>query len=660
MKTLLLTRGPGLRRAVLLVLVAGVPAVFLRSLNDPFNVPKLAFLLVLVTVVGAVRVAELLQGESPERLRALLVPATALLAPLTVAWLASPFKGWELLGLYGRFGGLIPYVLVVVAGILIADAFSGDALPLAWAVVAGGVIASAYAIIQWLGADPYSWSLGGQETRGVATSTLGNSNFTGGYLSVVLPVALGLCFLDRTTRRRALKIVPVVAIGWLLSFSQGALAAGLASLAVTGGFVLAPRWRNARLAGLAVAAAGLIVVVGAVGYTLIEPETTRLPITVTYRGWWWQSAVSMALDSPIFGSGPNTFALKGVQYRPAPDALEINYNFADDPHSVFFAMLANAGVLGAAGFLVVVGWTVRKGVSLAAADILPASFFGSAIAYFVQAMVSIDELSLRLSLWVALGGVVASTAPRLKEAATGGARGRVTKKKKRRAARSPLRRPAAVYALALPVAAASWWGIGFVMADGRVLEGKRLFAQDRPEEAIERFQLALGFRDSTRYRQDYGFHLGQVALARGVEGEDYLARARDAFGYLDGFPELIGRVSLARILRNYSVVDPATGEEAIDLYEEARRIDPLNPLLGLELAETHMQLGRYEEGVELLAPLAERAGARYPEIWGALGLAHAHLGDAAAARAAIERALTLSPEDPRAVSAQELLGSRAP
>src|SRR5687767_4669353 len=129
MRETLLKEGPRVRRAVLLGLVVLVPLLFLRNLNDPINVPKLGLLIVAVSVVAAIRIAELLQTRDLDGIRLLAVPAAALAVPLLVGWMFSPYKAWALWGFYPRFLGLLPYLFVIAFGVLLADAFRGDAAP---------------------------------------------------------------------------------------------------------------------------------------------------------------------------------------------------------------------------------------------------------------------------------------------------------------------------------------------------------------------------------------------------------------------------------------------------------------------------------------------------------------------------------------------------
>lgn len=652
MRDLVLTRGPQVRRAVLLAVVAGVPVLFLRVTNDLFSVPKLALLLLGVALAAGVRAAEVLQGARPRLPRALVVPAGAVALPLAVAWLASPYLGWSTFGLYSRFQGFVPYILVIALGLLLLDAFGDDPAPIAWALVYSGAVVGAYALVQVAGLDPLSWRIGEQSTN-AALSTLGNPNFTGGFLGIVLPLAWGLWLYDVRRRSRSVKLIAIIAGGWIVSFSQGGWAAGVAGVAVVAGLVYGARRDSFRRLGFAAAGAVAVIAVATATAGALAPQSTVIPETVKARGGWWQAALSMAGDSPLLGRGPNTFAIEGVQHRVLPDALRSGYNFADDPHSVFLSMLTAAGVLGGIGFVALLGWFVWRLVTTGAnANVLQFAFLGAGAAYFVQSLVSIDELSLRVALWAVLAGTIASEglparapAPRRKAA---------TRRKKRSGGRrgapadTSLRAWPAVALTAAVVAAAAWWSLSFVVADARVAAGVVLIEDGRIEEGRADIEAALAFRDEYKYREIYGNALRAAGL---------VAEAEQAFSYLDDFPDVQALVNRARNLHR---VDPPSTEaqrlDALSIYRRAIELDPLNPFIRVEASDVLVALGRYEDAIDELAPaVAAVTPDDHPQVWGALALARAHLGDEAGALDALEIAAALDPDEPHVVQARRLL-----
>ena len=661
MKQRVLEFGPPVRRAILLTLAAGVPLFFLRFTNDAFGVPKLALLMIGVSLVSAIRGIELIQGASPQGLKRLLFPALAFSLPLVVSWVASPYRGWALFGLYPRFLGLVPYLVIVLYGVLVADAFPGRASQLAWAVVISGAVMGGYGALQVLGIDPFAWNTSGGGSS-FAIATLGNSNFVGTYLAMTFPFFLALWLEVPEQRRRLLWMFPLALAGWAVSLSEAAWISGIAGTAVVLAWVVSSRWSWARWVGLGAAGAAAVFLVGIVLVTN-EPGSS-----ITYRGWWWGAAMDMAAESPIVGRGPAAFAVDGIRYRPLEDALNFNYSFPDDPHSVFMALLTAAGVLGVAGLIAVVVWAVRKGLSISPTQVVPAAFFASVIAYIVNSLTTIDDVNLRVGLWTGLGGLAASLAvvDRNKSGSTRAPKRKVTSQSKKRqkgARRAPgaesLASMPAVIIVALLGLAGMILAVRFVIADARVRHGEQLFLQNRVDEATKEFDRAIGFRGDYAYRQLYGLYLGDEATDRKASGDPFIEKMDHVFSFVDGFPYVPALADYGAKLYAWGEFDQTSYESALVVYERARRFDPLNPLLRVQTADVLIALDRYEDAIGLLDPFVEETGDRIPDIWGALALAYFHAGDLASAQEAMERALSINPAEARALETRGLLEKRS-
>jgi tetratricopeptide (TPR) repeat protein len=640
------------RRAILLALAAGVPVLFVRANNDPINVPKLSFLMAGVSIALALRLAEWLQGEKPEGLTRLGLPAAAFVIPLLWGWLFSPYKGWALLGDYGRFQGLIPYLLVIVYGVLIADAFTDDRRLPALALIWAGATVGLYAVVQVIGLDPIEWSQAGVQKRW-AGSTLGNPNFTGGFLGIVVPLAAGL-FIDGRHRRTVMWLGPLIAAGWILSFSQGGWAAGAAGLSAALGWISAARWSPARWVGSAIA---LVVAGAALGQVLlgiVAPQHPLVPATVQLRSYAYQAAADMTLEHPLTGRGPNAFAIEGVQHRTLEDARLIHYNFPDEPHNVLLGLSAGTGLLGAIGFILAAGWILMRARSLPGDDVIAAALFGAIVAYFVQSLVSIDELSLRVALWTALGAFAATTV--VKGDPDEDVAPRPSSRKRKKRVRTPLRAPLAVLALGLVALAVTWWAGSYAVADARVWQGTLLAVTGDIEAAQEQFELAIGFKDDSEFKSTYGLRIAAVALRAGDPGRSYYEDAVSAFDYLDGLPHLPSLAEYARVLYAGAIYDPAYADRSIEVYDRMQALDPLNPAIRAEVAGVLIDLGREEEAFARLEPvMREGVGRRNADVWGVVALASALTGDEDQARRAARRALDLDPAEPRALRALEIL-----
>ncbi len=647
---------PVARRAVLLGVIAGVPLIFLRFPNDPFNVPKLALLFAGTGVAAAIRLIEILQGRGADGLKRLWFPAVVVAIPLLLAWAFGPYRYWSLFGEYGRFQGLIPYLVVIVFGILVADAFAGRARQVAWALTIAGSVAGGYAVLQYIGLDPFRWAqqFGGETTQ---TSTLGNPNFTGGFLAIVLPVAAVLWFVDEPNRSRVWKLGALIAGGQILSFSQGGYVATVAGAAVLAGFYFASRWGWARVAGALVAGALAVGIVTAVGYAMANPGDTFLPLTTEQRALWWRGAVSMAADDPILGRGPNAYAVEGFQHRVIEDSAVHGLDFSDDTHSVWLAFLTGAGVVGLAGFATIAGWTALRAREIGSDDLVAAGFVAAIAAYYVQALVSIDEVAIRTTFWAVLGGLAAALVPVATKAAK--SKKKPGSKKKRTTGRplraTPIRALPVVVVIAVGGLGALWWAASFVLADARVRWATDRFRVGQPEAAQDDFERALGFRGDYRYRHIDGFFLGRIAVNREDAGEAWLDRAEEAFSFVDGFPSVPALLDYARALRDFSEFDPVLIERSADLFARAWSLDPFNTAIVSEAVAAMQDAGRHAEVVAALDETIDVMGDANASLWANLALSYERLGQDDRATEALAKAMAVDPTDPTVIEVEEKL-----
>ncbi|MGH2756838.1 MAG: O-antigen ligase family protein [Actinomycetota bacterium] len=664
------------RRAVLLGLVVGVPLLFLRMENDPFNVPKLALLAAGLGIAAGLRIIGILQGASPAGLTRLLVPAAAVAVPLLASWIASPYKAWTLFGNYGRFQGLVPYLLAVLLGVLIADAFEGRARQLAWGFVIAGAGVAGYAIVQILGLDPFEWALGAGGLTTRATSTLGNPDFNGGFLAISLPIGIGLWWTEPARRRVIVRLLAVVLGGLIVTFSQGAYAAAAAGVVVVLGFVFVPRWQLSRTAGAAIASLICAVLVAVVVVSIVEPGN---PLdaggAATIRGRWWVQAVRMMRAYPVFGRGPNSFTVEGARFRTVDDAVLNGYEAADDPHNVELALGAGAGGIALIGVILLAGWVISRWRELNDGQVLAAAFLGGVVAYLAQSLVSIDELSLRIAFWAALGGFAAAllggdAAPKARPAKLKQKpRAAASRSRKKRArptsARGPLSAAPAVAVVALLSFLPAYWSGRFLVADARALHARQLASLKKYSDASREFARARDLSDDYHYRRLHGFAIESIFSpeARNGLGTDELCdlftQARRSFSYTDNFPEVTSLASYGRMLNYGSDCATDADETASAVFLRAVQRDPMNPLLAIDATDALIETDQAEEAIDALQRIAPHIGPEhpsYPEFYGALALAHAVAGNESEARKFVDRVLEVK-EERRALEAQKIVRS---
>lgn len=565
------------------------------------------------------------------RIREPLIPVAAVLVPLTLAWILGPYKMFSLLGDYNRLEGLLPYLLFGLMALVVAlspltKQSVGATLALAGAVVA------AYGIAQRFGVDFIDW------TRLNPGSTIGNTNFAGGFLAIVFPLSLSTSITERESRGPWVFILPaLIAVGCLVMSSQGGWAALLAGSILWVGLRGGDRHRM--LPPTALVAAGVIAAAVASYVVVSVPDEGSPPNTVELRHLWWTDATDMFLESPVTGRGPNAFAIESTRHRNPIDALSTPNERADHPHSLVMAFLANSGLLGALGILVVALWIGRVVIKTDGADLFAVAVASALAAYFVQSLVSLDEMSLRIAFWGLVGATaLPSLPPPLKRAVKRKLSSRTTD------SLGPPHEPWR-WTVAVLCAVPILWAVAYFDSDVSLEHASGGASSAEARQIVE---TARGLPLVLEFDRVKAFYV--AAQARERSSDVTKSELDEAFSYLEQFPEVPGAALYASAL-----TDIGEDEAAAERYEIVSRWDPYNPILRAHYALVLIDVDRPHDAVGLLEELEALVGDRHPAYWGALALARAHAGDEVGAREAADRALFLETEQAEAVEALELL-----
>lgn len=621
----------------------GIPLFVLPDVvNESYSLPKLALLVCGAGIGFALFLTQL--GSGRRHRFALLVPAFALVLPLTIAWFWSPYKEWALFGQYARFTGLLPYALIAILGVLVADAFRGRALVLATGLAAVGGLTGIYAFLQALGLDA-SWSPGEPGAGEYPPSTIGHFNFLGGFLAICLPPCIYV-WNKGAGRYRMLGLAATVgvAVGLLLSNSQGGWAAALAGVAVLGGSLAGERYRHARRAGLLGAGLMAFLVIGAVVASSLFLGSDELGGTIRQRGRLWTMALEMGADSPLVGRGPSSYSVEGVGYRSLEAILAETDTTFDEPHSVPLSFWANAGAVGAIGFLVFAGWIIATGLRIRLTDHLSTAFFAACVAYLVQSLVSVDHLALRSTVWLAMAGMVATDQWEIPDAPASSS---TTPREVR-----PLSR---VLAALLVAGTGLYYSGRLLLADHQAENGREHFVAGEVTEGLREFERAASHRFEPQYLNLYAHGLGVVGLDLGRSGGDLIDRMRMVYAYLEGFPDTAAIIDEARLLHFWGRFEPSANIEAQRSLDRARKLDPQNPAIDVLLSEVLIDRGMVEQARLILERWTDDLDNHLPGFWGALSITRLLDGDEIGASQALDEALSIGFTDCNVLIARELL-----
>lgn len=676
-----------LRRVVCLATLPLVALSFDQRGTEPFNPTKVTVLVLAgLLVVGTWAGEWIATGRSPALRSPLTFPALVFVGAVALSTATSVDRRASLLGLYGSYDGLLVAVacLIVFLGIL-------DSLPMPdlagavrylWLATVGPV--SFYGLLQlhdrhldWGGTwDWIAWEAGGFRDATI-WSSFGNPNHLAGFLVTLLPLGIVAILVERERWLVPVHAVllMVVAVELLETETRGAwVATAVGSLVTVAGLTpeLRRRLRVAALAG----AAGVGVVLGAA--VLLTSPTQLLSdfasafdlsgrSSSTQRVELWKSAVEIAVDRPLTGTGPDTFELVFPRYQTATFVEQYGADQrANGPHNVFLNRLTANGVVGLLAFV----WVVLAALLLLAQRWRHASvtdrriltgLAASVTAFVVQASFNVEQVALTTTFWVVLGltaiALTGGRAPRWPLSDGGDANAPT-----QRARRLPVPGAAVAALVLLPLVPAGTVMLRVTEADLEFARGLQLaFAADQADDDAER-ERRLRLAAADRFERAADLNPWEPAYPA--------AAARQVLEGRAGDPDPGAAVHLARRYFDEAVTrqpsnwrarfeyaelllgggDGATPQDAALAEQLLRRAVAENPwheAPALLLADTLATDGRLDEAADVLAAIAERQPSS-ADVLRSAGRVHDAVGDRAGAEDYWRRLLALVPGDAEA------------
>lgn len=626
-----------------LLLIGGLPFIFLPSLFDTFELPKFVFFFCgvgLLTILSAFdaprRGREGSRVPAASRGQALLVPMALFYGVLLASSLLSVDIYSSLFGTYGRHEGFITYTLYFFLCLLCLQhgltSRQFRRLSSALVIVAG--LLSLHALLQHFGLDIF-----GAEGEDRSFSTMGHPNFLGGYLAMLFPFLSASQLTQRGARRLGITAVYTAsAFALLYTYSRAAWLSAAAGLAVFFWLFPHPRKRDLLLKG--VAAAAVVFLFASIpslsrsSFTLpsrlFSMFDTSNPTVVT-RTMMWHAALHAAREKPVLGFGLDTFKYAFLRHKPEGYArFEGIHMTSDKAHNEVLHMLATTGFLGLFAYfwfwatLLLLLWRSRREDKH-----WSAVWLGALTAYLVQALFSFSVVALGATLFAFCGLAAAGPPPPVTRTPS-------SVVAPRSFSLVSLTGGLSLLAVAIVFAAVR------VGADQAYLDLRVALAQSDPR-AVRHVDRMLRFP----YAAEYWVHAGK-AFELAAEGltawrADYLNRALWAYETgriyfpLDPYFYSFQGSLIPRLLR---------GEQgalsALSLMRRARELDRRNPVFMNNLGSLYWQLGLAQKALPLLEE-AVRILPSYALAWANLGISYAEVGKPEKAEEALLRAIEADP-----------------
>jgi O-antigen ligase len=378
---------------------------------DPINSPKL-FALGAFGLLSLFIVVQLLI-KNPALVREIhFVAALLLVLHLTVVMSLSGRYEDQFFGVFGRNTGYLALVsligLFLCASLVRSEKFAEG---LTKVLIACGVLAMAYGLLQVLGLDPVTWGASGYKP---IYGFLGNPNFESAFLGMTGSAFLAFAISKKIkVQVRLLFVIGILVSGFVILKSeseQGFLVLISGSLTVVMVYLYSIKNKSLLLPAFVFSLGlGLISILGL---------TNRGPLagilykdSIQFRGDYWRAAWKMGFENPLTGVGIDRF---GENYRGYRDLLATTRRGPDvtsnSAHNVFLDVFSNTGFIGAGLYMFLHLLTVVAIVRFLRSNSdykIPFTALTSAwIAYVAQSIVSVNQLGLAVWGWVLMGAII--------------------------------------------------------------------------------------------------------------------------------------------------------------------------------------------------------------------------------------------------------------
>ena len=422
----------------LFFILAGIPLLINPFAFNSFELIKResAYALVCLLLVSAIALAN--KKKTPLRLYALPIALPLFIFALSacIATVFSINPTFSLRGDFARgesFFTIITYTLLPIIFAFFIQTFQ-QALSLIRALCIATAIICLYAIIEFLclqsfGISPLQHFRPPILRHNFITSTIGNANFLGRYLVLILPLFAACAVKATGTKQAVLWVCGGMLAGTtlILTYSR----ASLVSIMV-GGLVFAVLTRTTaqaqrrRLTLLLGASLLLIIVIGLLSQTLsgsspraffntyasraVEAFDLKEGDGLATRVFTWKHSIPVILERPWFGHGPDTGfdALKQVNFEKA-----VRFNtilILDRVHNNYLDIALMQGLIGLAAYLTILITfmrglikTIRRPDTPPEICILLCGLFSGFAGCLVNDFFTFSTVSVSMTFWSLIG-----------------------------------------------------------------------------------------------------------------------------------------------------------------------------------------------------------------------------------------------------------------
>jgi putative inorganic carbon (HCO3(-)) transporter len=286
-------------------------------------------------------------------------------------------------------------------------------------LMASSCIVTLYGIFQYFGLDPIPRDSIRMNWQSRAFSTMGNPNFLGAYLTLILPIASYIYIQSKENYK--ILFPSIIYLGLLTTMTRGSWLGSFVAICFLSYFLIKDKENHKNLLKLFFVFAVITVLMNiqsggrVIGRFLTignEAQNVFTQGEAYERGgasriFIWKRVLVLIKERPLFGYGIETLDIAFIQ-RFLGDILSYfgGLRLIDKAHNEFLHIAVSSGIPALMAYLYFIGYIIKKVFSNINENKIILPLLSSVIAYLVQSFFNISVVSVVYIFWIFLGILV--------------------------------------------------------------------------------------------------------------------------------------------------------------------------------------------------------------------------------------------------------------
>ena len=317
-----------------------------------------------------------------------------------------------LMGVYGRSIGALTYIsLLILFFAAVISATISNSVTLLKSLIYLGIVTAAYGLIQYFDLDPILTT----KTYNPVKGFLGNPNFQSSFLGIAAVAVVSFILSKNLQTKYRFFLLSALTfflfIAYLTDSTQGFIVfiIGLYYLVFA---KLRSSKSTEKLSLFMVIISPIVFVLLILDLLQKSPWSSILyENSISYRGDFWRAGLSMFMNNPIFGIGPDGYRDEYRLYRDSVAANRIeNRPPINSAHNIFIEMGATGGVPLLLSYILMVLLTFiaiwKLSIKFKEYNSSISGLIACWLGFMAQAIISVNTIPLSIIGWVFAGRII--------------------------------------------------------------------------------------------------------------------------------------------------------------------------------------------------------------------------------------------------------------